>query len=433
MALSYPAAIQFLYGLQKHGIKLGLDTIAWLLARLGHPQRRFSSLHIGGTNGKGSTAAIAAAVLRETGLRVGLYTSPHLVDFRERIQINGQPIPEEAVTELTERLQATAAFGPIPTFFEFTTALAFQYFADSGVDLAVVEVGMGGRFDATNVLSPLVAAITNVALDHQEHLGSDVEAIAFEKAGIIKPGIPVVIGRMSPGGLSVVEQAAAGRGAPCFQLGRDFRTSGEVPSAFGYEGLFTTYESFSMPLLGTHQMENAACALAVLELAAQRGVKVTERDVRAGLKGVRCEGRLEILEGRPCLVLDGAHNPAAAEVVTSYLRAHRQQQPCSRIVLVLGMMRDKDRSGFFRVILPYVDELVLTRASLPRAATIEELQESLGVRVPAAHAASCAADALEIARRLAGPDDVICVTGSLILVGELKALLRGCELSSLRG
>lgn len=433
MTLSYSASIDFLYGLQKYGIKLGLDHIAGLLARLGHPQRRFPTLHVGGTNGKGSTAAMVAAVLQEEGLRVGLYTSPHLVDFRERIRVNGLPIPEEAVTDLTERLRAAAAPGPAPTFFEFTTAMAFRYFADSGVDIAVIEVGLGGRFDATNVITPLATAITNVALDHQEHLGHSVEKIAFEKAGIIKPCVPLVIGKMTQEGLPVIERVAAERGAPRYRLGEDFLVRGEGPSDFGYQGLSWTYEGLSTPLLGAHQLENAACAMAMLELAAQQGVKVTERAVRAGLGGVCWEGRLELVEERPSLVIDGAHNPAAAEVVATYLRTHRRRHSESRVVLVIGMMRDKDRSGFFRVILPCADELVLTQAALPRAATIEELRGSLGDRAPSAHEAPLVADALAIARRLAAPDDLICVTGSLMLVGELKAVLRGCELSPIRG
>ncbi len=433
MALSYSASIDFLYGLQKYGIKLGLDNIAGLLTRLGHPERRFPSLHIGGTNGKGSTAAMAAAVFQEEGLRVGLYTSPHLVDFRERIRVNGQPISDEGVSELTERLQLAAALGPTPTFFEFTTALAFQYFADSAVDVAVVEVGMGGRFDATNVLAPLASGITNVALDHQDHLGHTVEAIAFEKAGIIKPGVPVVIGRMAPEAMPVIEQVAADRGASCFLLGRDFRICGESPAQFRYEGLQATHDGLALPLRGAHQLENAACAMALLELAAKRGLPVTERAIRAGLSGVRWEGRLEVVEERPRLVIDGAHNPAAAEVVAAYLRSHRIQHPESRVVLVIGMMRDKDRDGFFRVVLPYADDIVLTQAAMPRAATIEELRPSLGDRAASGHGAPLVADALALARRLAAPEDVICVTGSLMLVGELKALLRGCELSPIRG
>lgn len=433
MAMSYSTSLEYLYGLHKHGIKLGLGTIEAMLARLGRPEQRWPALHVGGTNGKGSTAAMAAAVLQAAGHRVGLYTSPHLVDFRERIRVDGLPISQERVAELTERVRTAVEPVPAPTFFEFTTAMAFQHFAEMEVDVAVVEVGMGGRFDATNVVRPAVSVITNVSLDHQVHLGSTVGAIAFEKAGIIKPGVPLVVGRLAPAAAEVIEQTASERAASCHGLGSEFRTAGETPERFRYEGLRIAYEGLSCPLLGAHQLENAACALAMLELASTRGLGLTESAVRAGLAAVCWEGRLEIAECRPLLLLDGAHNQTAAEVVAAHLATYRREHPDSRVLLVIGMMCDKDREGFLRTISPVADEVILTQTAVPRAATVQELRAALPDRVDAAHAVPVPADALALARRLASPEDLICVTGSLMLVGEVKALLRGCGLSPIRG
>jgi len=431
--MSYPASVEFLYGLQRRGIKLGLDTIEAMLARLGRPHDRYPALHIAGTNGKGSTAAMAASVLQAAGYRTGLYTSPHLVDFRERIRVNHEPIPEDGVSDVTEHVREALGSALHPTFFEFATALALQYFADAEVDVAVIEVGMGGRFDATTAVTPLVSAITNVALDHEEYLGRTVEAVAFEKAGIIKRGVPVVAGRLTADAAGVIGRIAAERRAPLFRLGSEFRVEADPPEGFRYEGLRDTYEGLSCQLRGAHQLDNAACALAMLELAATRGLPYSEDSIRRGLATVSWEGRLEVAEQHPLLVLDGAHNPAAAEALAAYLVSHRRSHPDSRIIAVVGMMRDKNRAGFLRIILPLVDEMILTRAQTDRAATVEELRASLGARGETAYLAPLPADALARARRLASSADLICVTGSLMLVGEVKALLRGCALSPLRG
>jgi dihydrofolate synthase/folylpolyglutamate synthase len=430
--MSYLTAVEFLYGLHRHGIKLGLDTTRELLAGLGHPERRFSSLHIGGTNGKGSTAAIVASVLQAAGYRVGLYTSPHLVDFRERIQVAGAPIEEERVAELTASLREAAGESLDPTFFEFTTAMAFQHFAEAGVDVAVVEVGLGGRFDATNVLTPVASAITNVALDHQEYLGHSIPAIAFEKAGIVKPGVPVIVGRVDDDAAAVIEGVATERGASLYRLAREFHAEGSC-ARFRYAGRERAWDELGCPLEGRHQLDNAACALALLEVASGRGVPVVEAAVRKGLRQVRWEGRLETVERRPWLVLDGAHNPAAASVVAAYLGEFRREHGGARVIAVAGMMRDKDREEFFARLLPQADEIIVTQARVPRAAAPHELGASVAACGRTAQVVPDPHDALALARRMATPDDLILVTGSLMLVGEVKALLRGCGLSPLRG
>ncbi len=431
--MTYSSAIEYLYGLQKHGIKLGLETMRTVLGRLGNPERRFKSLHIGGTNGKGSTAAMTAAMLQAAGYRVGLYTSPHLVDFRERVRVNQVMIGEEQVAELTQRLRENLPSGLTPTFFELTTAMAFLHFAESGVDVAVLEVGMGGRFDATNVVEPEASAIITIGLDHQEFLGATEAAIGFEKAGIIKPGVPVVVGRIDGPAWDVIRQTAADRGAPLLRLGQDFLTVGEGPEGFSYRGRSKRFDGLSCSLAGRHQLDNAACAIALLEAAEGHGISVDEASVRRGVGSVPWEGRLEVVERGPDLLLDGAHNPAAALVLADYLREWRASRPEARVILVLGMMRDKDHSRFVEPLHRLVSEVVLTQVDMARSASVQDLRETVGSRFPQCHVAPAAAEALALAKARATAQDLICVTGSLMLVGEVKALVRGCGLSPLRG
>lgn len=431
--MTYSSAVAYLYRLQKHGIKLGLETMTALMGRLGMPQTRYRTLHIAGTNGKGSTAAMAAAILQAAGYRVGLYTSPHLVEFRERIRVNGEMIAESQVAQLTEQLQSLCQPDLAPTFFEYTTAMAFQHFAEAGVEVAVLEVGLGGRFDATNVVTPLACAVTTIALDHQDYLGTTLSSIAFEKAGIIKPGVPVVLGRLEAEAWLAIERVAQERQAPLLRMDKDFATEGESPVQFSYRGPGVEYDELTCALEGRHQLDNAACALALLGAAAPQGIAVTAESVREGLREVSWAGRLEVVEHRPTVLLDGAHNPAAARVLADYLASSALSHPSRRVVLVLGMMRDKDHRGFVESLRGLVDEVVLTEADLPRSATAQELRAALVDLFPFPHVASSISDAMTQARQLAGPDDLVCVTGSLMLVGECKAWLRGCGLSPLRG
>jgi dihydrofolate synthase/folylpolyglutamate synthase len=431
--MTYSSAVAYLFRLQKHGIQLGLETILALVARLGMPQTKYPVLHIAGTNGKGSTAAMAASVLQAAGYRVGLYTSPHLVEFRERIRVNGEMITEFRVAQLTEQLQTLCGPDLSPTFFEYTTAMAFQHFADSAVDVAVLEVGLGGRFDATNVVSPLACAITTIGLDHQEYLGHTLSAIAFEKAGIIKQGVPVVLGRLEDDAWRTIEQVAGERQAPVFRLNEDFRTEGEEPRQFSYHGLSTHYDGLTCSLDGRHQLDNAACALALLEAASSQGLAVTAEAVSRGLQTVSWAGRLEVADLRPTILLDGAHNPAAATVLADFLAVSSRSHPSRPVVLVLGMMRDKDHRGFFEPLRSLVDEVVLTQADLPRSATAQEISASLQGLVLHPHVVPSLGDAMALAIQLATPEGLVCVTGSLMLVGECQAWFRGCRISPLRG
>ena len=431
--MTYSSAVAYLYRLQKHGIKLGLETITALTVRLGMPQSRYRTLHIAGTNGKGSTAAMVAAMLQAAGYRVGLYTSPHLVEFRERIRVNGEMIAESQVAQLTEQLQAFCQPDLSPTFFEYTTAMAFQHFADSGVNIAVLEVGLGGRFDATNVVTPMACAVTTIALDHQEYLGNTCSSIAFEKAGIIKPGVPVVLGRLDDDAWRTIERVARERHAPVFRINENFHTEGETPQRFSYRGLGMQYDGLTCALDGRHQLDNAACALALLEAAAPQGIAVTAGAVRAGLRAVNWAGRLEVVDRRPTILLDGAHNPAAATALADFLTHTDHSHQSRPVVLVLGMMRDKDHRGFVEPLRGLVDEVVLTQADLPRSATAQELQASIGDLLPHPHVAPSLSDAMALARQLATPEGLVCVTGSLMLVGECKAWRSGCGFSPLRG
>ncbi|MGE3976314.1 MAG: folylpolyglutamate synthase/dihydrofolate synthase family protein [Nitrospira sp.] len=432
--MSYSSVIEYLYALQKHGIKLGLETMRVLLGRIGNPHRSLRVLHIGGTNGKGSTAAMVASVLQHSGRRVGLYTSPHLVEFRERIRVDGCMITENQVEEMIARLRAALQDNLEPTFFEMTTALAFLYFMESDVDVAVLEVGLGGRFDATNIVEqPLASAITTIGLDHQEYLGHTEEAIAFEKGGIIKPFVPIVIGRMGREAEQVLRRIARDRSAPLWQLGRDFAIDGNRPEGLTYRGVTRVVEDLTCGLAGHHQWDNAACALALLEAAGRAGIEVDDAAVRDGLRMVSWEGRLESIDEYPMVVLDGAHNPAAAHALAEYLKDFSISHPSSRIILVWGMMRDKDRRGFIAPLLPVVSEIVLTQATLARSATVQNLRATLREWHRPVLEAVLPMNAMAVARSRAMPHDLICIAGSLMLLGDIKAAVRGCGLSPIRG
>lgn len=432
--MSYSPVIEYLYGLQKHGIKLGLDTMRLLLERMGHPHRSLRVLHIGGTNGKGSTAAMVAAVLQRSGKRVGLYTSPHLVDFRERIRVNGCMITEEQVSGWVARLRACLNHDLNPTFFEMVTAIAFLHFAESEVDVAVLEVGLGGRFDATNVVDqPLACAITTIGLDHQEYLGRTEEAIAFEKGGIIKSGTPLILGRIGSPARGVLDRIAKDLSAPVWQLGRHFHIEPKGADRFVYRGATRTVDDLLCGLAGRHQWDNAACALALLEAAGHTGIQMSEATARDGLKAVSWEGRLESIETHPNVILDGAHNPSAATVLSQYLQDYALGHPASRIILVWAMMRDKDHREFIAALQPVVSEIVLTQTSLARSATVEELRRALGPWPGPVWQDVHPMKALAVAKSRAASHDLICIAGSLMLVGEVKAAVRGCGLSPIHG
>ncbi len=435
MTLSYPKAIEYLYGLQWHGIKLGLENIRRLMTALNEPHRRFRSVHIAGTNGKGSTAAMVAAVLVAAGYRTGLYTSPHLIDFTERIRVNGEPIRPEEVARLTERIRAAAADLPV-TFFEFTTAMAFLHFADSSVDFVVAEVGMGGRHDATNVLTPLVSVITPIDFDHQAYLGNTIEQIASEKAGIIKPSVPVVTSADRPEAVSVIRNVCREQKAPLYRVGSEVRVEGASPQQFRYQGIRWSFSDLNCALLGRHQLSNAGCALAALELLEAQGISIGEAPVRQGLLTVRWEGRLERMPPAPsgaAVILDGAHNPAGARVLRAFLEESKLSR-AGRLILVLGILRDKDIGGILSELVPAADEVIVTRPRHERAVPTDDLKRYLEKYAVLVTVRDPIEEALRYAQSAASAADLVCITGSLHTVGEARSHLKGLpQPSALKG
>ena len=423
MKRSYEATRERLYKLQRFGINLGLDTMTSLLSELGNPQRRVPVLHVAGTNGKGSVAATTASILQAAGFRVGLYTSPHLLDFRERIQVRGTCIPEDRVIDLFEGIHALPSFAGQPTFFEVATAMAFQYFVEERVDVAVLEVGLGGRFDATNVCLPIGTVITNISFDHEQYLGSSLEAIAFEKAGILKRHVPCVMGPVNQSVEDVLQEQAGQKQVRAFRFGREFRSVVHPSGEFDFVGMNQHYVNLRCALDGEHQTVNAVCALAALEASVMSGNPIPEGAIRRGLEQVSWPGRLERLRRHPLMLCDGAHNPAAAECLKLYLERNVQQE--RRCVLVVGMMQDKNLRGFLNALLPLADAVILTQINSPRAATVRALREALPVIDCPVYERDDPGAAIDLATCLASENDLICVTGSLFLVGHVKSLMTG--------
>ncbi len=425
MKLSYEAARERLYELQQFGIHLGLDTISSLLSELGNPQERVPVLHVAGTNGKGSVAAITASILQAAGIRVGLYTSPHLLDFSERIQVQGRCIPEDRVVDLFDRIHALPSFSVPPTFFEVATAMAFQHFAEERVEIAVLEVGLGGSFDATNVCRPIGTIITNISFDHEKHLGSSLEAIAFEKAGIVKRDVPLVVGPVEPPVAGVLEEQARRKQARTFTFGSEFQSVSHSSGAFDFIGMQRKYVNLRCALDGEHQTVNAACAIALLEAGVMPRMRIPERAVRQGLEQVSWPGRLERLRRHPEILCDGAHNPAAAECLKIYLQRRLSEEKARRLILVVGMMQDKKFPAFLNALAPLADVVILTRINSPRAATVRALKEALPVIDRPVYEREAPEAAFDVATGLAGENNLICVTGSLFLVGHVKSLMTG--------
>lgn len=409
--------IAYLYGLERFGIKKGLGRTRRLLAAIGNPQNNLSAIHVAGTNGKGSVAAMLSSVLTDAGFKTGLYTSPHLLRFNERIRINGKPITDNALANIVRGIRRTPE-ADAATFFEFTTCLAFRYFLDKGVDAAVIETGMGGRWDATNLITPLVSVITNVAIDHAQMLGNSIEKIAFEKSGIIKKGVPVVTAEGKNKALSVIRKEAARKGSRLFVLDADFAASRAKGRrlAINYSGIHEDLKNVELSLTGAHQVRNAACVLAVIELLKDSGLAVSRPAIRKGLKGTSWPGRLEVVGKSPLVLLDAAHNPAGAKALASALAG----LTFKRLILVLGIMADKDIAGILEALAPMAAMLIATSPETDRAASAESLKiKALKYGKPVI-IASDVKNACCMAIETASSDDAVCVTGSIFTVAEAK-------------
>lgn len=424
-----------LFALEQFRVKLGLDAMRTLLAALGTPERRWPSLHIAGTNGKGSTSAMVERALRAAGLRTGRYTSPHLSRVEERIAIDGHDIDAAAfagaldrVFAASDRLVASGALPHGPTFFEVSTAAAFVAFADAHVDVAVVEVGLGGRYDATNVILPVAGAITSISFDHERHLGTTLDRIAHEKAGIAKPGVPLVVGDVPDEAARAIAECADAAGAPLVHV-RDGATLTERMADGRLEVAIDTpqahYGPVTLGLAGAHQARNALVAVRLLEVWAQAtGRPLPVEAVETGLADVHWPARLEWLHrpGEPGRVLvDAAHNPAGTEALASYLRmAHP-----GPVTLVTSVMADKDVDRVLAPLVPHVAHVVATAAETPRALPAGELAArvtALAVSGITVEAVAGAQQALAAARRRAGSGTVL-VAGSIYLVGPLRAAM----------
>lgn len=432
----YREAIEYLHSLtdyEKRRIEryspetLDLSRVERLLDMVGNPHRAYPSVHIAGTKGKGSTSAMVESVLRAAGYRTGLYTSPHLHTFRERIRIGTDPIPREDVVSLVEEFQPRIAQVPGVTTFEAITAIAFTYFARQKIDVLVAEVGLGGRLDATNVLMPAVAVITSLSLDHTYLLGNTLPQIAAEKAGIIKPGVPVVTAPQQPEALEVIRETARLRQAPLVEVGRDwvwepgpFDLSSQSFTARRVgDGRGDLAGEYRIPLLGRHQLENATTALAALQVLLERGFRIPLGAVREGLATVEWPGRMEILHTDPPVVVDCAHNPYSTEVLRETLR---EWFPGRRWVLIFGASADKDIPGMLRALLPITDHLIVTRSDHPRAATPVELADMAASVGGGAEIAVNIHRAFQRALNLVTrtPNTGVLVTGSIFLVAEAR-------------
>ncbi|MDR1314902.1 MAG: bifunctional folylpolyglutamate synthase/dihydrofolate synthase [Deltaproteobacteria bacterium] len=444
--MSYRDTITSIFELQKFGMKFGLDSMRAILARLGNPEAGGRYVHLAGTNGKGSTAAMIASAMAASGYRAGLYTSPHLVTFRERIRVDGELMPEAEVIDLAREVWKGCDPEKPPTFFEFVSAMAFLRFKSAGTDLCVMEAGLGGRLDSTNVIQPLVAAITNIGLEHTEHLGNTVAEIASEKAGIIKAGAAFAGGRLVPEARKAIEARLSDLGVKGRFLGRDFGFETVSVTADGrhvidYRGPGWNMKGVTLGLAGPYQAENAALALAVLEIlgglrdpSGRPMFDMPEARVREGLILVSWPGRGELFApglwppagtGRAPLVLDGAHNPDGAERFAEYLRGRKRR----KLHLIVGVMADKDVAGVLGPVLAQADRLYLTRPVYFRAASPELLLER--IRASAGEPAIPYGlypeipEALEAAASEASPEDLVVVSGSLFTVGEARAFLTG--------
>lgn len=428
---AYDETIHFIKNLTKFGINLGLERIRSLLLRLGNPQEKLKIIHIGGTNGKGSTAAILQSILRQAGYRVGMFISPHLHDYRERISINGELISREEVVKGFKKLQpileAMAAEGlEHPTEFEVSTALALLYFSQKQPDFVLLEVGLGGEIDSTNVVTPLISVLTSIGMDHMDYLGNTLGEIAAVKAGIIKEGVPVVTSAGKPEAIKVIEQHAVRKKSKLIKVGQDVNWEKASDYSFQYKGLKQNYTGLELSLLGEHQFMNASTALAVCELLEDYSVPISENAIREGLKNVKWPGRLELISRDPKILLDGAHNvdgmKTLAKALSDYAGGLYQRE---RLVLCLGMLRDKEIEKAVRIIAPLAAEIIVTKPDSPRAGDWEYVAQV--AKKYLGDGKVCTVEdpvlALREGLRRLNRQDMLCITGSLYMLAPVRKYL----------
>lgn len=415
----YFETLEKIFNLRGGIIDLRLDRMRQTLALFNHPENQFPSLHIAGTNGKGSTAALLHNILQQAGYRTALYTSPHLESFTERIRIGHEEIAQTEVVSLADEIWHCTAEANVPlTFFEFITVMAFIYFARNRVNVAVIEVGLGGRLDATNVVTPLVSVITTIAKDHEAYLGPDELSIAREKGGIIKPRIPVICGKVSEPVTAVLQEIARLRESPAYFLGTSFSFLLKNESLFDYIGIKQNLSGLALALRGRHQLANASLALAALELVNEY-FPVPQVALRYGLETVQWPGRLELISERPLVILDGAHNPEGVRALADALIELRQGR---KIKLLFATMADKEWQLMLEILAKLADEIIFTRVSMERSADPELLAKNIPVPIPS-RVIQDSQTALAALLDRAQPDDILVVAGSLYLLGEVRPRL----------
>jgi dihydrofolate synthase / folylpolyglutamate synthase len=405
----------YLASLNVDKMHFGLAATTELLSRLGNPQNSYKTILIAGTNGKGSTAAMTSSILCRAGYKVGLYTSPHLVDVRERIVINGKKISLQEFNRTIACVKDKKK--QQVTYFEFLTAAAFLYFQRQKIDVAVLEVGLGGRLDATNVCKPLVSVITNIALDHTDYLGDTLESIAREKAGIIKQNGVCLTAAKQKKVLDVLKNVCRRRRAKLYCLGRDIKIKKQEDGFFTYQGFNRHLTNLTIPLQGEHQLSNAALALAAVELCEEKGICVNDAAIYAGLANTHWEARLEVLQKDPLFILDGAHNPAGISVLC---RSLKNEFIYHRLIIIFGALADKDYRRMLQKIIPLAPIIILTQLRAKRAVPVNDIMETVKKMGYPAIVTENVNQAIDWAQALATKQDLICATGSFYLAGEVK-------------
>ncbi len=416
---SYKEALEYLYSLQKYGIKFGLSKTANIMKALGNPHRGRKYIHVAGTNGKGSVSAMLESILMKAGMKVGFYSSPHLVRFTERFRINCREITRARTVDLVNELRGAVNPSEPPTFFEATTAMALSCFAEEDADVSIMEVGMGGRLDATNIIRPLVSVITNISLEHQDFLGSRLVDIAGEKAGIIKKGVDLVTGASQGPVIDLFRDICRDRKAAFHRAGGDFRyrSSGNEVSYFGMQ---RELRGLRPGLAGRYQGRNTAIAMAAIEILEAKGFRISEEDIRDGLASTVWPGRMQIMSRDPLVVLDGAHNTGAARELAGSIACGFSYD---RLIAVMGIMADKDIKNIIRLISPAADYIICTRPDYYRAADPGRILMELQALGKPGEAVDSLAGAIERAKAMASSGDLILITGSLFTVGAALTIL----------
>ena len=407
----------YLASLNIDSMRFGLESITELLKRLGNPQNSYKAILIAGTNGKGSTAAMAASILHSAGYKVGLYTSPHLIDVRERIVVSGRKITKKEFSKAVEDVKSKLKQSV--TYFEFLTAVAFLYFQQQQVDIAVLEVGLGGRLDATNVCKPIVSVITNIGLDHTAYLGNSLTAIAGEKAGIIKQNGICITAAKQKQVLEVLSGVCLERRAKLYCLGSDIKIKKQKDGLLSYQGLNRNLKNLPLPLRGRHQYSNVALAAGAVEFCCKNGFQIDDEAISRGLASTQWDARLETLQNNPLFLLDGAHNPAGMRVLCQALKKDYSYR---QLIFIFGALADKNYRKMLQIIVSLTPKIIITQLKAPRAVPVADLERVLNKMGYPVIVTENVTKAIERAQAIANKQDLICAAGSLYLAGEVKQI-----------